>query len=172
MYHGVFNAGVFNAAPPTVLSAVLASVARGLTCLGRLRQGDAMRRFGGSAALIVAVLAPPACPATALGEEVRLQLARSSVSSGESLAYVRGLTAAGPRLTGSAAYQRAAEWSAGQFRAMANKAADTIDRVDVHNLAVGGAVVAATAYAVADAAGPMPPRLDRRSVEPLRRQGQ
>jgi carboxypeptidase Q len=67
-----------------------------------------MRRPGGSAALIVAILVAP----------TGLELARSSVSGGKSLAYVRGLTDAGPRLTGSAAYQRAAEWSAGQFRAM------------------------------------------------------
>jgi Zn-dependent M28 family amino/carboxypeptidase len=53
-----------------------------------------------------------------------------------------------------------------------HKAADTIDRVDARNLSIGGAVVAATAYAIADAAGPMPPRLDRRSVEQLRRKGQ
>jgi carboxypeptidase Q len=67
-----------------------------------------MRRLGGSAVLIVAILVAPA----------GLELARSSVSGGKSLAYVRGLTEAGPRLTGSAAYQRAAEWSADQFRAM------------------------------------------------------
>jgi carboxypeptidase Q len=67
-----------------------------------------MRRLGGSAAMIVAILVAP----------TGLELARSSVSGGKSLAYVRGLTEAGPRLTGSAAYQRAAEWSADQFRAM------------------------------------------------------
>src|SRR4051812_24350231 len=43
-------------------------------------------------------------------------LARSSVSSGSSLAYTRGLVAMGPRLTGSPAYERAAEWCAGRFR--------------------------------------------------------
>jgi hypothetical protein len=52
-----------------------------------------MRRLGGSA-LIVALLVPP----------TGLALARSSMSGGQSLAYVRGLTAAGPRLTGSASY--------------------------------------------------------------------
>jgi hypothetical protein len=67
-----------------------------------------MHRLGGSAALIVALVVPP----------TGLALARSSMSGGQSLAYVRGLTSAGPRLTGSAAYQRAAEWSADQFRAM------------------------------------------------------
>jgi carboxypeptidase Q len=79
-----------------------------------------MRRLDGSAALIVALLVPlTGLPRhSAPGAEVGLELARSSMSSGQSLAYVRGLTAAGPRLTGSAAYQRAAEWSADQFRAM------------------------------------------------------
>jgi Iap family predicted aminopeptidase len=67
-----------------------------------------MRRLGSSAVLIVAILVAP----------TGLELARSSMSGGRSLAYVRELTAAGPRLTGSAAYQRAAEWSADKFRAM------------------------------------------------------
>jgi carboxypeptidase Q len=44
-------------------------------------------------------------------------LARSSVTGGRSLEYTRELVAMGPRLTGSAAYERAAEWCAGQFRA-------------------------------------------------------
>jgi Zn-dependent M28 family amino/carboxypeptidase len=43
-----------------------------------------------------------------------------------------------------------------------HKAADTLDRVDARNLSVGAAVVAATAYAIADAAGRMPPRLRRK----------
>ncbi len=67
-----------------------------------------MRRLDVSAAAIVALLVAPS----------GLELARSSVSGGKSLAYVRALTEAGPRLTGSAAYQRAAAWSADQFRAM------------------------------------------------------
>jgi carboxypeptidase Q len=67
-----------------------------------------MRRLDVSAAVIVALLVVPAA----------LELARSSVSGGQSLAYVRALTEAGPRLTGSAAYQRATQWSADQFRAM------------------------------------------------------
>jgi Iap family predicted aminopeptidase len=52
-----------------------------------------------------------------------------------------------------------------------HKATDTIERVDAHNLAVGAAVVAATAHEIADAAGPLAPRLDRRSVERLRKKG-
>jgi carboxypeptidase Q len=60
------------------------------------------------AALIVAVSVP-------LGA---LELARSSVSGGKSLVYTTELTAIGPRVTGSSAYQRAAEWAADQFRAM------------------------------------------------------
>ena len=67
-----------------------------------------MRRLDVSAAAIVALLVAPS----------GLELARSSVGGGKSLAYVRSLTEIGPRLTGSAAYQRAAEWSADQFRAM------------------------------------------------------
>ena len=50
-----------------------------------------------------------------------------------------------------------------------HKAADTIERVDAHNLAVGAAAVAATAYAIADAAGRIAPRLDRRAVERMRK---
>ena len=53
-----------------------------------------------------------------------------------------------------------------------HKAADTIERVDARNLAVGAAAVAATAYAIADAAGRVAPRLDRRAVEQMRKQGE
>jgi carboxypeptidase Q len=53
-----------------------------------------------------------------------------------------------------------------------HKAADTIERVDAHNLAVGAAVVAATAHEIADATGPLAPRLDRRAVERLRKRGE
>ena len=67
-----------------------------------------MRRLDVSVALMAALLAAPS----------GLELARSSVSGGRSLAYVRALTEAGPRLTGSAGYQRAAQWSVDQFRAM------------------------------------------------------
>jgi carboxypeptidase Q len=52
-----------------------------------------------------------------------------------------------------------------------HKATDTIERVDVHNLAVGAAVVASTAYEIADATGSLAPRLDRRAVERLRKKG-
>jgi carboxypeptidase Q len=48
-------------------------------------------------------------------------------------------------------------------------AADTFDRVEARNLAIGAAAVATTAYAIADAAVPVAPRLDRRSIERLRR---
>ena len=67
-----------------------------------------MLRLDRLAALLLAVSLP----------SVGVQLARSSVRSGRSLEYVTGLTAIGPRLTGSAAYQRAAEWSADRFRAV------------------------------------------------------
>ena len=52
-----------------------------------------------------------------------------------------------------------------------HKATDTIERVDARQLAVGAAAVAATAYAIADAPLRIAPRLDRRSVERLRRKG-
>src|SRR5258706_10810347 len=43
--------------------------------------------------------------------------ARTVVASGRAFDYVRGLTAIGPRLTGTAAYRRAAEWTADELRA-------------------------------------------------------
>jgi carboxypeptidase Q len=52
-----------------------------------------------------------------------------------------------------------------------HKATDTLERVDARNLAVGAAVVAATAHAIADSAVRIAPRLDRRSVERLRKMG-
>jgi len=52
-----------------------------------------------------------------------------------------------------------------------HKATDTMERVDPHQLAVGAAAVAATAYAIADAPLRIAPRLDRRSVERLRKKG-
>jgi len=70
-----------------------------------------MSRVGGLAAMIVALSLPQAGSAG-------LGLARSSMSDGKSLEYVRELTAIGPRLSGSASYQRSAEWSADRFRAM------------------------------------------------------
>jgi hypothetical protein len=63
-----------------------------------------MRRISGIAVLLVAASS--------------LDLARSSVSHGKSLEYATELTAIGPRVTGSRTYERAAEWSAEQFRAM------------------------------------------------------
>ena len=51
-------------------------------------------------------------------------------------------------------------------------AADTIDRVDAHNLAAGAAAVAATAYAIADAPERIAPRLDRRAVARMRKKGE
>ncbi|MFI5178443.1 MAG: M20/M25/M40 family metallo-hydrolase [Vicinamibacterales bacterium] len=53
-----------------------------------------------------------------------------------------------------------------------HKAADTIDRVDARRLAEGAAVVAATAFAIADAPGRIAPRLDRRAVEQMRHRGE
>jgi carboxypeptidase Q len=63
-----------------------------------------MRRVSGIAVLLVAASS--------------LNLARSSISGGKSLEYATELTAIGPRVTGSRTYERAAEWSADQFRAM------------------------------------------------------
>ena len=67
-----------------------------------------MPRLDSLAALIVAASLPL----------VGLGLARSSVSAGKSFEYASELTAIGPRVTGSASYQRAAQWSAERFRAM------------------------------------------------------
>ena len=63
-----------------------------------------MRRYSSVAVLLIAASVPAG-------------LARSSVAGGRSLEYTRELVAMGPRLTGSPAYERAAEWCAGQFRA-------------------------------------------------------
>jgi Iap family predicted aminopeptidase len=49
-------------------------------------------------------------------------------------------------------------------------AADTLDRVDAQHLATGAAVVAATAFTIADAPARIAPRLDRRTVERLLKQ--
>ena len=67
-----------------------------------------MSRLDGLVALIVAVAVPVG----------GLELARSSVKVGQSFEYASALSAIGPRVTGSASYQRAAEWSADRFRAM------------------------------------------------------
>lgn len=58
-----------------------------------------------------------------------------------------------------------------QYEDIHHKSADTLDRVNRRNLAVGAAAVAATAYAIADAAARIAPRLDARSVERLRKKG-
>jgi carboxypeptidase Q len=58
-----------------------------------------------------------------------------------------------------------------RYEEIHHKAADTFDRVDVRRLATGAAVVAATAYAIADAASPIAGHLDRRAVERLRKRG-
>jgi carboxypeptidase Q len=58
-----------------------------------------------------------------------------------------------------------------QYEDIHHKAADTIDRVNRRNLAVGAAVVAATAHAIADADARIAPRLDARSVERRRKKG-
>ena len=58
-----------------------------------------------------------------------------------------------------------------KYEGIHHQAADTIDRVDARQLAVGAAVVAATAYAIADAPGRVAPRLDRRAVEQMRKKG-
>ena len=55
---------------------------------------------------------------SAASAEAGLELARASVSSGKSLEYASGLTAIGPRVSGSGSYQRAVEWSADRFRSM------------------------------------------------------
>jgi hypothetical protein len=44
-------------------------------------------------------------------------LVRSVIDEGRAMVYVRGLTALGPRLTGTEGFHRAAEWSATQLRA-------------------------------------------------------
>lgn len=45
-----------------------------------------------------------------------------------------------------------------------HKASDTIDKVDVHSLALGTAIVAVTAYAIAERDQPIAPRLDHAAV--------
>jgi carboxypeptidase Q len=66
-----------------------------------------MRGRGGLAALLMAATVPIAARHFAL----------TILTAGKSFQYVSDLTAIGPRLTGTPAYQRAAEWAAGQFRA-------------------------------------------------------
>ncbi|MEK6408360.1 MAG: M28 family peptidase [Acidobacteriota bacterium] len=45
-----------------------------------------------------------------------------------------------------------------------HKSSDTIDKVDAHNLAAGSAVIAVTAYAIAERPEPIAPRIDRAAV--------
>ena len=45
-----------------------------------------------------------------------------------------------------------------------HKASDTIDKVDAHSLALGSAIVAVTAYAIAERDQPLAPRLDHAAV--------
>ena len=48
-----------------------------------------------------------------------------------------------------------------------HKTSDTIDKIDRHNLAAGAAVVAVTAYAIAERAEPLAPRLNHAAVGKL-----
>lgn len=48
-----------------------------------------------------------------------------------------------------------------------HKSSDTVDKVDTHNLAAGSAIVAITAYAIAERPAPIAPRLDHAAVEAL-----
>jgi Zn-dependent M28 family amino/carboxypeptidase len=59
-----------------------------------------------------------------------------------------------------------------RYEEIHHKAADTIDRVDPRSLAIGGAVVAATAQAIADARGRVGQRLDPRGVQKMRKRGE
>jgi hypothetical protein len=45
-----------------------------------------------------------------------------------------------------------------------HKSSDTIDKVDAHNLAEAAAVVAVTAYALAERAEPIAPRINHEAV--------
>jgi len=51
-----------------------------------------------------------------------------------------------------------------EYEQIHHKTTDTIERVDAHNLAVGAATVAVTAYAIADAPTPIAPHVDERAV--------
>jgi carboxypeptidase Q len=48
-----------------------------------------------------------------------------------------------------------------------HKASDTIDKVDAHSLALGSAIIAVTAYAIAEHDRPVAPRLDHQAVGEL-----
>ena len=64
-----------------------------------------------------AIAVPLAMATLAAAPRAQPSLAASIVADGRSLDYVRGLTALGSRLTGSANYERAAEWAAAELRA-------------------------------------------------------
>jgi hypothetical protein len=51
-----------------------------------------------------------------------------------------------------------------KYEEVHHKASDTIDKVDRHNLAIGAAAVAIAAFAIADAAQPIAPHLDRHAI--------
>ncbi len=51
-----------------------------------------------------------------------------------------------------------------KYEEVHHTASDTLDKVDRHNLAIGAATMAITAYAIADAEQPIAPRLDRAAI--------
>ena len=65
----------------------------------------------------VLAYAAPLAVALAAAPRVQPPLAQSIAAGSRAFDDVRALTAIGPRVTGTAAYQRAAEWAAGQLRA-------------------------------------------------------
>src|SRR5437868_478068 len=65
----------------------------------------------------VLAIAAPVAVALAATPGAQTSLAESVAASGHVLEYVRGLTAIGPRLTGTPNYTRAADWAAAQLRA-------------------------------------------------------
>ena len=72
-------------------------------------------------------------------------------ADGSAIDYARGLTALGPRLTGTAGYQRAVDWAAGQLRAAG------VDRVtlDAFTIPDGWERVGASARLVSPEARPL-----------------
>jgi carboxypeptidase Q len=73
-------------------------------------QRERMRRAFAIAALVAVALAAAAAAQSP-------SLAEAVAADDHVMEYVRSLTAMGPRLTGTAGYEGAAEWSAGQLRA-------------------------------------------------------
>ncbi len=51
-----------------------------------------------------------------------------------------------------------------KYEEVHHTASDTLDKVDRHDLAIGAATMAITAYAIADAERPIAPRLDRAAI--------